>query len=88
VLSPPFNDPIAQDAIISGRWREHAIVLAYHCAVVSPAQTIPENRVYVSPDRVDAFLRSFLAFLHGTSCLMMREPQALRSDGLRKPTGE
>src|SRR4029077_8115214 len=29
-------------------------------------QTIPENRVYVSPDRVDAFVRSFLAFSLGT----------------------
>jgi hypothetical protein len=28
-------------------------------------QTIPENRVYVSPDRVDAFTRSFLGFSHG-----------------------
>jgi hypothetical protein len=32
----------------------------------TPLQTIPENRVYVSPDRVDAFVRSFLAFSHGT----------------------
>ncbi|MCU1343554.1 MAG: hypothetical protein JWN92_2977, partial [Candidatus Acidoferrum typicum] len=31
----------------------------------APLQTIPENRVYVSPDRVDAFLRSFLAFSRG-----------------------
>jgi hypothetical protein len=28
-------------------------------------QTIPENRVYVSPDKVAAFLSSFLAFSHG-----------------------
>ena len=28
-------------------------------------QTIPENRVYVSPDRADAFIKSFLAFSHG-----------------------
>ena len=28
-------------------------------------QTIPENRVYVSPDRVAEFTRSFLAFSHG-----------------------
>ena len=28
-------------------------------------QTIPENRVYVSPFRVAGFLRSFLAFSHG-----------------------
>ena len=30
-----------------------------------PLQTIPENRVYVSTDRADAFIRSFLAFSHG-----------------------
>jgi len=29
-------------------------------------QTIPENRVYVSPDRADAFIRSFVAFSGGT----------------------
>jgi hypothetical protein len=28
-------------------------------------QTIPENRVYVSPVRVNDFLRGFLAFSHG-----------------------
>jgi hypothetical protein len=28
-------------------------------------QTIPENRVYVSPVRASEFLRSFLAFSHG-----------------------
>ena len=28
-------------------------------------QTVPENRVYVSPDRADAFARSFLRFSHG-----------------------
>jgi hypothetical protein len=28
-------------------------------------QTIPENRVYMSPDRATAFVRGFLAFSHG-----------------------
>ena len=28
-------------------------------------ETVPENRVYVSPDRADAFTRSFLAFSQG-----------------------
>ena len=28
-------------------------------------QTVPENRVYVSPDSVGAFVRSFLDFSHG-----------------------
>ena len=30
-----------------------------------PFETIPENRVYVSPERADAFTRSFLRFSHG-----------------------
>ena len=28
-------------------------------------QTIPENRVYVSPERATAFVKSFLVFSHG-----------------------
>jgi hypothetical protein len=28
-------------------------------------QTVPENRVYVSPGRATAFVKSFLAFSHG-----------------------
>ena len=54
----------------------------------TPLQTIPDNRVYVSPDRVDAFVRSFLAFSMEESSPMMRKHQASKSDDLRKPTGE
>jgi hypothetical protein len=31
----------------------------------SPLQLVPENRVYVSQHRVEAFLRAFLSFAHG-----------------------
>jgi hypothetical protein len=31
----------------------------------APLATVPENRVYVSPLRAEAFVRSFLAFSHG-----------------------
>ena len=67
VLVGPFNDPIGQDAII--QWPGGVNTQLYwHTTAPSYAglQTIPENRVYVSPDRVDAFVRSFLAFSHGT----------------------
>ena len=67
VLVDPFNDPIGQDAII--QWPGGVNTQLYwHTTAPSYAglQTIPENRVYVSPDRVDAFVRSFLAFSHGT----------------------
>jgi len=67
VLVDLFNDPIGQDAII--QWPGGVNTQLYwHTTAPSYAglQTIPENRVYVSPDRVDAFVRSFLAFSHGT----------------------
>ncbi len=67
VIVAPFNDPIGQDAII--QWPGGVNTQLYwHTTAPSytPLQTIPENRVYVSPDRVDAFVRSFLAFSHGT----------------------
>ncbi len=67
VFVAPFNDPIGRDAII--RWPGGVNTQLYwHTTAPSyaPLQTVPENRVYVSPDRVDAFVRSFLAFSHGT----------------------
>src|ERR1700740_2982379 len=75
VLVAPFNDPIGRDAII--QWPGGVNTQLYwHTAAPSyaPLQTIPENRVYVSPDRVDAFLRSFLAFSHGS--VVSDEPHA------------
>ena len=67
VLVAAFNDPIGQDAII--QWPGGVNTQLYwHTTAPSynPLQTIPENRVYVSPDRVDAFVRTFLAFSHGS----------------------
>jgi hypothetical protein len=67
VIVAPFNDPIGQDAII--QWPGGVNTQLYwHTTAPSytPLQTIPENRVYVSPDGVGAFVRSFLAFSHGT----------------------
>lgn len=66
VLVAAFNDPIGRDAII--QWPGGVNTQLYWHTTppsYSPLQTIPENRVYVSPDRVDAFVRSFLAFSHG-----------------------
>jgi predicted enzyme related to lactoylglutathione lyase len=67
VFVAPFNDPIGRDAII--QWPGGVNTQLYwHTTAPSytQLQTIPENRVYVSPDRVDAFMRSFLAFSHGS----------------------
>src|SRR5271154_3796962 len=66
VLVGPFNDPIGRDAVI--QWPGGVnMQLYWHTTPPSyPAlKTIPENRVYVSPERADAFTRSFLEFSHG-----------------------
>jgi predicted enzyme related to lactoylglutathione lyase len=75
VLVVPFNDPIGRDAII--QWPGGVNTQLYwHTTAPSyaPLQTVPENRVYVSQDRVDAFLSSFLAFSHGS--VVSDEPHA------------
>jgi hypothetical protein len=70
-----FNDPIGRDAIIQFPGGVHT-QLYWHTTAPSytPLQTIPENRVYVSPDRVDAFVSSFLAFSRGR--IVSDEPRA------------
>jgi predicted enzyme related to lactoylglutathione lyase len=67
VFVAPFNDPIGRDAII--QWPGGVNTQLYwHTTAPSyaPLQTVPENRVYVSADRADVFVRSFLAFSHGS----------------------
>jgi hypothetical protein len=66
VLVTPFDDPIGKDAII--QWPGGVNTQLYwHTTPPSykPLETIPENRVYVSPDMVDEFIRSFLSFSKG-----------------------
>ena len=66
VLVTPFNDPIGRDAII--QWPGGVNTQLYwHTTAPSykALQTIPENRVYVSPDRAAAFVASYVAFGHG-----------------------
>jgi hypothetical protein len=66
VIVTPFDDPIGMDVII--QW-PGGIDMQLYSHNTPPSyktlETIPENRVYVSPDRADAFIRSFLAFSHG-----------------------
>ena len=66
VLVAPFPDPIGRDAVI--QW-PGGINMQLYWHTTKPSysafQTVPENRVYVSPVRVNDFLRSFLAFSHG-----------------------
>jgi predicted enzyme related to lactoylglutathione lyase len=75
VLVAPFNDPIGRDAII--QWPGGVNTQLYwHTTAPSyaPLHTIPENRVYVSQERVKAFVSSFLAFSHGS--IVSDEPRA------------
>jgi predicted enzyme related to lactoylglutathione lyase len=75
VLVAAFNDPIGRDAII--QWPGGVNTQLYwHTTAPSyaPLQTVPENRVYLSPDRVDAFARSFVAFSQGS--VVSDEPRA------------
>lgn len=66
VVVPPFNDPIGRDAIVQWPGGVHMQLYWHSTAPSYPAlQTVPENRVYVSPDRADAFVRSFIDFSHG-----------------------
>jgi predicted enzyme related to lactoylglutathione lyase len=66
VLVTIFPDPIGLDAVI--QWPGGVnMQLYWHTTKPSYAafERIPENRVYVSPDRADVFTRSFLRFSHG-----------------------
>ena len=67
VIVSPFNDPIGRDAIVQFPGGVN-MQLYWHTTAPNyvTLQTIPENRVYVSRDRADAFIRSFVAFSGGT----------------------
>jgi predicted enzyme related to lactoylglutathione lyase len=66
VLVAAFPDPIGRDVVI--QWPGGVnMQLYWHTAKPSyeAFETIPENRVYVSPERADAFTRSFVRFSQG-----------------------
>jgi predicted enzyme related to lactoylglutathione lyase len=70
-----FPDPIGSDAIIEWPGGVH-MQLYWHTTAPDYAalKTIPENRIYVSADRADAFIRGFLAFSQGR--IVSDEPHA------------
>jgi len=66
VLVAPFNDPIGRDAVIQWPGGVNTQLYWHTTAPSYPSlQSVPENRVYVSADKADEFVRSFLAFSHG-----------------------
>jgi hypothetical protein len=66
VVVAPFNDAFGRDAII--QW-PGGVNTQLYCHTTAPSyaslQSIPETRVYVSADKADEFVRSFLAFSRG-----------------------
>ncbi len=66
VIVSAFPDPIGRDAVIQWPGGINMQLYWHTTAPNYPAfTTIPENRVYVSSDRVAAFTHAFLAFSHG-----------------------
>ncbi|WP_208247365.1 glyoxalase (plasmid) [Rhizobium sp. T1470] len=66
VLVDRFPDPIGRDAVI--QWPGGVnMQLYWHNKQpdYKPFATVPENRVYVSPDAVSAFVKAFLSFSKG-----------------------
>ena len=66
VVVAPFPDPIGRDTVI--RWPGGVnMQLYWHTTAphYEALKTIPENRVYVSADRVETFVKDFVRFSHG-----------------------
>jgi hypothetical protein len=65
VVVEPFKDPIGRDAVI--QWPGGIkMQLYWHFKSPSypPLTTVPDNRIYISPDRADDFIHSFSQFAH------------------------
>ena len=66
VLVTPFPDAIGRDVVV--QWPGGVNMQFYwHTKVTSapPLRTVPENRLYVAPESVANFLRSFVRFARG-----------------------
>ncbi|MDB5987026.1 MAG: glyoxalase [Nevskia sp.] len=66
VIVEPFKDPIGLDAVI--QW-PGGVKMQLYWHFTAPAygtlDSVPDNRVYLSRDRADAFVHAFLKFSHG-----------------------
>ncbi|MCZ0204464.1 glyoxalase [Streptomyces sp. UMAF16] len=66
VVVAPFDDPIGRDAVVQFPGGVNA-QLYWHTEAPSyaPLETVPDNRLYLTPDSVDGFLGSYLRFTGG-----------------------
>mgnify|MGYP001595087694 CR=1 FL=1 len=66
LIVAPFPDPIGRDAVLQFPGGVNAQLYWHTTTPHYPAlATVPDNHVYLSPDSVDAFLRSYLDFTQG-----------------------
>ncbi|MFE4512985.1 VOC family protein [Kitasatospora sp. NPDC056783] len=66
VTVAPFADPIGRDAVVQFPGGINAQLYVHNGPTSYPElASVPENRLYLSPDAVGAFLRSYLAFTDG-----------------------
>jgi predicted enzyme related to lactoylglutathione lyase len=66
VMVEPFKDPIGVDAII--QWPgglKMQLYAHFKPSTNPPLETIPDNRVYISPDQAENFVKSFVRFSQG-----------------------
>jgi hypothetical protein len=66
VIVEPYKDPIGVDAII--QWPgglKMQLYVHFTPSTNPPLETIPDNRVYVSPDQADNFVTDFVRFSQG-----------------------
>jgi hypothetical protein len=89
LLVAPFSDANGRDAIV--QW-PGGVDMQFYWHTTAPhyaaLASVPENRIYVSPDRADAFVKSFIRFSRGKVISDERHAQAKRSAGPTTPTGE
>ncbi|MGW8698957.1 glyoxalase [Streptomyces lavenduligriseus] len=66
VVVAPFDDPIGRDAVVQFPGGVNA-QLYWHTKAPSyePLKTVPDNRVYLTPDSVGEFLGAYLRFTGG-----------------------
>jgi hypothetical protein len=66
IIVAPFKDPIGMDALIE--WPGGVkMQLYWHftAPLYDPLVSVPENRIYISPDRIDNFTHAFIHFSRG-----------------------
>lgn len=66
IIVAPFDDPIGRDTVI--QW-PGGVTMQLYWHTTKPAygslHTVPENRVYLSPDKADDFIHRFVGFARG-----------------------